>query len=291
MRPVCLGCGKDMRRAKAGRAPFVPLRDRKDGILVEQNAYIATFERIEKKYLLTHAQFCAVRARLEPHFTQDAYGVHTIHSVYYDTEDFALVRASLAKPRYKEKLRLRSYGTPEGESRVYLEIKKKYEGIVYKRRAGLTLNQARAFNAWGVLPKAQSADAQIFAEIGWMRTRYALRPRAVLSCERVALFGCENAQLRVTFDANMRFRTTALDLAAQDTGALLRPNLYLMEIKVPGALPVWLARILCEEDVWPVSFSKYGTAYRERIEPAAAIARAARAIEGAVCEEAWAARA
>lgn len=237
---------------------------------MEASAVTAVFERVEEKYLLTEAQLQAVQKKLAPYFTRDQYGVHTILSAYYDSADFALVRASLAKPHYKEKLRLRSYGTPQGDTTVYLEIKKKYEGIVYKRRAGLSLNEARTFDAWGVLPAAQGTDAQIFAEIGWMRTRYALRPRAVLCCERTALFGSDDPELRITFDADMRWRAQALDLANGSDGTPLRPGQYLMEVKVPGAYPLWLARILSEEGLRPVGFSKYGTAYEEFMAPQAA---------------------
>lgn len=230
--------------------------------------FIGTFERFEKKYLLTPAQYAAVRRALEPYAAPDQYGRHTILSVYYDTDDCALVRASLAKPRYKEKLRLRSYGTPGADSTVYLEIKKKWDGVVYKRREALTLTQARAWDAAGVRP----ADSQIWHELDWMRRRYDhLTPHALIAYERVALAGTQDAALRMTFDFDIRWRASHLDLAAGSSGEALAPGLVLLEVKFPAAMPLWMARLFSELGVRPTSFSKYGSAYEQFLAPQAAI--------------------
>lgn len=226
---------------------------------------VQVFERYEKKYLLTSQQYTALRAQLAPLFTADKYGRHTIQSLYYDTEDFALIRASLARPSYKEKLRLRAYGVPEENDTVFLEIKKKVNHVVYKRRVPLTLQQAREYDANGACPDAEN---QIWQEILWMNRRYALCPKALIACERIALFGTQNEALRVTFDFDIRFRAFDLDLAHGSEGTLLAPGQILMEVKIPGALPFALARIFSELALRPVSFSKYGTAYQNYLSAA-----------------------
>ena len=92
------------------------------------------FERYEKKYCLTLSQQRFLLERMTPYMKKDAYGEYTICNIYYDTDDFHLIRASLEKPVYKEKLRVRSYGVPEEGDRVFVELKKKFDGVVYKRR-------------------------------------------------------------------------------------------------------------------------------------------------------------
>ncbi len=95
------------------------------------------FRRYENKYLLNDRQLEALKNSLSKYMAQDAHGSYTICNIYFDTDDFLLARRSLEKPKYKEKLRLRSYGVPKGSDQVFAEIKKKYDGVVYKRRAPL----------------------------------------------------------------------------------------------------------------------------------------------------------
>ena len=92
------------------------------------------FERYEKKYFLTPAGQKALLQTIAPYIKMDFYGKYTICNLYYDTPDWRLIRASLAKPVYKEKLRVRSYGVPAPDGKVFAELKKKYKGVVYKRR-------------------------------------------------------------------------------------------------------------------------------------------------------------
>lgn len=219
-----------------------------------------TFERIEKKYLLTPAQLAALWQVLETRMEVDAYGRHTICNLYYDTGDYRLIRASLAKPRYKEKLRLRSYGVPAADGSVFVELKKKYEGVVYKRRTELPLAQAEGWLAGTLNPPG----SQIRREIDYFLAYYRPGPKVFLAYDRVALFGREDPALRLTLDANIRWRTAPLTLGAGDYGAPLSvQGMYLMEVKLPGAMPLWLARALAALEIAPVSFSKYGCCYKE----------------------------
>lgn len=226
----------------------------------------AIFERYEKKYLVAPSQFSLLMERLQPHFAGDAYGLHTICSLYYDTADYGVIRQSLSKPLYKEKLRLRSYGVPRVEDRVFLELKKKFKGITYKRRAAMPLSAAQQFVRTGQRPEG---DAQILGELEMFLSRHSLAPSALICYDRIALAGREMQALRLTFDANIRWRETGLQLTQGDYGAqLLPPGYRLMEIKtISPALPLWLVRILGETQVYPASFSKYGRVYMEHLQP------------------------
>ena len=131
------------------------------------------FERYEKKYRLTAAQQRMVLEGMRPYMKKDAYGAYTICNIYYDTDDWRLIRASLEKPVYKEKLRVRSYGVPDGDGKVFVELKKKYDGVVYKRRVTMGAGEAAPFLA-GDIP---NAHGQIGQEILWFQRFYQARPR------------------------------------------------------------------------------------------------------------------
>ncbi len=219
------------------------------------------FNRVEKKYLLDKRQYAALRDRLGERARPDQYGMQTICNLYFDTDDYELIRSSLDKPVYKEKLRLRSYGVPDEGSIVYLELKKKFKGVVYKRRAGLLFSQAARFQPFH---GDSGENLQILNEINWFIEFYRPKPKVFLAYDRVALYGREEPELRVTFDLNIRWRETELDLLKGDWGApLLDTGRILMEIKFFGAMPLWLCQTLSELHIYPAPFSKYGVCYRE----------------------------
>lgn len=229
----------------------------------------AVFERHEQKYRITLNQYERLRDALLITMSEDAYGLHTICSLYYDTPDYSVIRHSLDKPRFKEKLRLRSYGIPRAHDAVFLELKKKLNGVTYKRRMQLTLREARRYLEQGITPMA--AD-QIFFEIDQYVSMRPVEPKALICYDRVALFGRENNALRITFDANIRWRDYQLDLSKGDHGSLLLPpDERLMEIKVPGAMPYWLCGLLSDLNVYPSSYSKYGVAFRDCMLPGAEV--------------------
>ncbi len=225
-----------------------------------------SFARVETKYLLSAAQAAAMEAGLlRRGFRRSDFGSPRVQSLYYDTEDFALIRASLERPEYKEKLRLRAYGEPGTLSASFLEIKKKYRGVVYKRRTALPLQEAVNGLLFGRLPESAG---QVGREILWMNRRYDLRPASVISYDRDAWFSAEEPGVRITFDRNLAFRDWALDLNDRTPGILLIPgDQRLMEIKTGGFLPLWLAGLLRETSVRRVHFSKYGLAYQRYIRP------------------------
>lgn len=222
-----------------------------------------TFERFEEKYLLSTPQYQAIMAGLRGRMQPDIFGRSTVSSIYYDTPDYRLIRTSLEKPDYKEKLRVRVYGTPTAESKAFVELKKKVDGIVYKRRVEMPIAQANLL----LSGKRTEQDTQITRELQYFVRFYQPQPSVFLSYRRVAYTGADSG-LRITFDDDIRFRTSALRLTAGIWGQeLLAPGMTLMEIKAPGAMPLWLCELLNQNRVYPSSFSKYGTCYRDYIYP------------------------
>ena len=193
--------------------------------------------------------------------TADEHGKSTVCNIYLDTENYLLIRNSISAIAYKEKLRIRSYGTPKLSDRVFLEIKKKYKGVVYKRRVGATLREVMDYVKTGV----KWMDSQIMREIDYAMHCYGhIRPAVVLSYEREAFYETESPSLRLTFDTNVRYRTDDLDMEHGTYGKTILPeDTVLMEVKTNGAMPPWLSHALDECGIFPTSFSKYGTAYRE----------------------------
>lgn len=222
------------------------------------------FERNEQKYLLTTQQKNNFLKELGNIVEPDEYGEYTTCSLYYDTPEFDSIKEKMNKPRYKEKLRLRSYGVPKQNSTVFIELKKKLDGITYKRREELQYGEAINFLENGIHPQKQS---QILDEIEWVLKTKNMVPKAVLTYDRIAFSGIENSDVRITIDKNILWRTQTVDITKGIWGqALIAPNEHLVEIKVPEAMPCEIARILSNIQAYPTSFSKYGTAYQEIIE-------------------------
>lgn len=223
------------------------------------------FRRRELKFLVTREQRAALQRLLEEKMVPDKYGRSTICNLYYDTPDYRLIRHSLEKPVYKEKLRLRSYGRIGPGVDVFLEMKKKYKGIVYKRRVKVSQEEAMAFmERRAPLPK----DSQIARELVYFRDYYkTLEPRVYLSYEREAWYDPVDSGFRMTLDRNIRYRTTDFDLRSDYDGqALLPPDMSLLEVKASGGIPMWLTEHLSQQKLHKQSFSKYGTAYLQMLE-------------------------
>lgn len=224
------------------------------------------FRRYELKYLLTQEQKQAVQEAMEPHMALDRYGRTTIRNLYFDTDSLLLARHSIEHPAYKEKLRVRSYREASPELPVYVELKKKYDSVVYKRRLALPEEQAVD---WLAGLNAPPVCTQIAREVEYFRQYYrTLAPRVYLSYEREAYYDRNGGDFRVTFDENILSRTDDLTLEAPPWGqALLEPGLTLMEIKTSGGIPLWMTHVLTELHIYRTSFSKYGTAYQNFLLP------------------------
>ena len=222
--------------------------------------YQCTFKRYEKKYLVTQQQYNALAKVFAARMVPDRFAESTISNIYYDTPDFRLIRRSLDRPAYKEKLRLRTYRTPGADTEAFVEIKKKYDHIVYKRRIAMPYGEAQAYLDGGAAPE----QSQISREIDWFLQFYqGIQPAMCICYDRLALFDKYQPELRVTFDSGIRWRMDDLDLSSGSAGEQLLPHdTCLMEIKIPGTTPLWLARALSENAIFPTHFSKYGAAYQ-----------------------------
>lgn len=220
------------------------------------------FQRYEIKYLLTHQQKERVLAAMQGKMQLDEYGRTTIRNIYFDTEHYSLIRHSLDRPVYKEKLRLRSYRELGADEPVFVELKKKYRDVVYKRR--LSLPQASAM-ACLINGQPLPVDSQIAHEIDYFRAFYqTLAPRVFLSYEREAFYDLGGSDFRVTFDENILYRCEALSLSAAPYGTPLLPKgMTLMELKTMGGMPIWMVYCLTQAQIFKTSFSKYGAAYQD----------------------------
>ncbi|MCR5808847.1 MAG: polyphosphate polymerase domain-containing protein [Clostridiales bacterium] len=222
----------------------------------------SVFERKEIKYILTNEQHEGLVKELEGRMEADKYGLTKVCNIYFDTPNFRLIRESIEKPKYKEKLRLRTYGIPTMDSPAFIELKKKLMGMVHKRREILPYGEAMEYLVNGVIPSRWS---QIFEEIDWVLYFYeGLAPAMVLCYDRIAYVGTEDPQLRLTFDSNVTFRTDDLDLMHGAHGQkLLEDGTYIMELKIQDAMPLWLSGILDKLKIYPGSYTKYGNAYKK----------------------------
>lgn len=223
--------------------------------------YQSVFKRYEKKYRLDHEQYILLKKELDKHMEEDKYGLYKICNLYFDNSTYEVIRRSIEKPIYKEKLRVRSYGVPKSDDTIFFELKKKYNREVFKRRISLTMNEFEQYLEHGKIP---NVSTQILSEIEWFMKIYEPYPKIYISYDRLALFGKENPNIRVTFDKNIKFRDYDLNLSKGDYGThILNKEEYIMEIKVEGAMPLWLSDILARNNILPISFSKYGRCYTE----------------------------
>ena len=234
---------------------------------------ISTFMRKEIKFMLDMNQYERLLEEIHKYMDPDKFCIggkdYGIYNLYYDTPDDYLIRTSLEKPYYKEKIRLRSYFSPaKPDDKVFLEIKKKVGGIVTKRRVTLTLAESDAY----LLQRQKPAELtkylqkQIFSELDVFLDSYPILPKQYISYQRSAFFGKDDPDFRLTFDRNITERRYDLSLAEPSYGAqIIAPNQRLMEVKIAGAMPLWLSQKLAELKIYKISFSKYGRAYQRYI--------------------------
>ena len=220
------------------------------------------FRRVEKKYVINKNQYEALQKAMQDKMVEDEHGKSTIYNVYYDTEQYDLIKHSISKPIFKDKVRIRSYNAPTQNSKVYLEIKRKYDGIVSKRRIETSLEKFYE----NFKNKKETADGQVEKELEYYFKHYKLIPTMFLSYERNAYYEKGNSDFRITFDTNIIARDYDLQMEKGNYGTvILGKDNYVMEIKTLGAMPIWFVHLLDELNIYPAGFSKYGEAYQELI--------------------------
>ena len=221
------------------------------------------FKRHEIKYMITSEQLELIKKAFEEHMIADEHGESTICSLYFDTPSFQLIRRSIEHPIYKEKLRLRSYGVAHADTKVFVELKKKYKKVVYKRRVTLTEKDAMRYLLEGEIDKR----TQITDEIDYFKSFYpGITPAMLLMYKREAYYSKEDRDFRVTFDRDVLWRDYDLSLDKGIYGRqILEPNQILMEVKTKDAIPLWMTKILTDNHIYKKSFSKYGTAYTTKL--------------------------
>ena len=227
-------------------------------------SYQNVFERYEIKYILSAAQKKELARVLEDRMQPDQYGRTTIRNIYYDTDSFRLIRDSLDHPVYKEKLRIRSYKRADAGDMVFAEIKKKYEDVVYKRRVAIPKNVAED---WIENGKSLPFRSQITFEIDYFLKFYGdLKAKAFISYEREAFSDGNEPEFRLTLDENILARNVELDLGSNIWGQpLLEPGTTLMEVKIQGSMPLWMADFLSRNSIQKITYSKYGTYYKDHL--------------------------
>ncbi len=229
---------------------------------------IKSFKRYEKKFMLTKEQYDQFIPKILEYMNPDEHCKngqnYNIYNVYYDTDNDDVIRHSISKPYYKEKLRLRSYKIPTSlNDTVFLELKKKINGIVTKRRVVITLGEAYKFIETRERPKkVDFVTNQIFNELEYYLNNNKVYPKVYISYSRKAFFAIDNHDFRLTFDNCILTRRNKLSLEAGSFGSdLLGPSKYLMEVKILGAMPVWFSNILSELSIYNTHFSKYGNEF------------------------------
>lgn len=224
-------------------------------------AYQSSFQRYEIKYILNRSQKAALLEVMEPYMRLDQYGRTTIRNIYYDTPNYRLIRRSIEQPIYKEKLRIRSYRQVAPGGDVFVELKKKCKKVVYKRRLAMPIHEAMA---WLAGDNSLKPPTQIGEEIHYFREFYGeLQPAVFLSYEREAFYSLDGSDFRITLDENILAREQDLDLCSEVYGNPILPQENtLLEVKAPGAIPLWLTDFLTKNKIYKTSFSKYGTAYQ-----------------------------
>lgn len=224
---------------------------------------VVVMKRYEMKYIMSPEQTAYFKESVKDYMKIDKFGLTSIASLYYDTPNYRLIRTSVEKPPFKEKIRLRSYGIATDSSPVFLELKRKAYGIVYKRRVQSTIPLVKEFfDGEGDI----CAGGQINKEITTFRDYYqTLVPACMIIYDRIAYFQ-PDGDLRLTIDHNPRYRYEDLDLrVSMDGNSLLKDGYTILEVKVQQAVPLWLSDILTKGKIYKGSFSKYGEAYRQQL--------------------------
>ena len=215
------------------------------------------FERKEVKYILTPKEHQELMTALKDHLKKDKYFKGTNCSIYFDNDEHYIAVHNLEKPLYKEKLRIRSYNVPKSlDDTIFIEIKKKFKGLGNKRRIAVKLKDFYRYLETGEL---KTDNQQIKSELDYCFKFYNLKPSLYLAYDRLSYCGKNEPDFRVTFDQNIRSRTTDLKLEHGDEGEkYFKNNEVIMEVKALNSFPLWFVKTLSKLQIYPTSFTKFG---------------------------------
>ena len=220
------------------------------------------FNRVEQKYILTEKQYKELFKKIESHLEKDYYYQSKICNLYFDNDKNNLIVSSLERPIFKEKIRLRSYNVPNLDDIVYLELKGKYDWVVFKRRCEIILDDFYKYIETGIIQ--EKYNNQIMKENDYVIKKFNLKPKIFIGYDRLSFYDKDDINFRVTFDSNLRSRVDELKLELGDNGNLFDKGLYIMEVKSLSSIPLWFTRILSEMKIYKNNFSKYGEIYIEQ---------------------------
>ena len=217
------------------------------------------FSRNEKKYIISQEQSEKLKIRIAEFMKPDKYSTYWVQNLFYDTENWDMIHTSMDKPYYKEKMRLRCYGSIVETDRVFLELKKKYSGVVYKRRVPLTPTNVMAMS---IGENLRQSNSQISKELEYHIERTGVTEKFYLGYHRQAFAGITEGDLRLTIDSDIRYRLDNLDFAQLiNRGTALDSNIFLLEIKTTSNIPLWLTKMLGELGIYSTPFSKYAACF------------------------------
>lgn len=223
-----------------------------------------TFERKEKKVIINKSDFPAFSEKIKEYLIPDKHnkgGIpYDICNIYFDNSRGDVIRNSVSKPKYKAKLRLRSYGTPAIDDNVFFEIKRKTNKVGTKRRAIMPLKKVYDFLETGIIDENESyINRQVLHEIAYFIETYDAKPKTYVSYRRYAFYSKDDPDLRITFDTDIISRRNDLRLELGDYGEpLIENDKMIIEIKFSGSIPLWLSHLLSDFGLSVGSFSKIG---------------------------------
>lgn len=220
---------------------------------------IDTFQRVEDKYLMDRKEADAFLKAVSPYLKPDRYFCYHCHTIYFDNDSAQLISTSLSHPPYKMKLRLRTYSDPDDDTPVFLETKKKYGDIVYKKRFMMTDLEAKEYLYEGIAPHTDNSTSR---EIDYLIHYYHLKPKVYIGYDRICYVSKTDADARFTLDSHITYRTNDVSLHETGEEKELQKGMFILECKVSDRYPMWLTKILSSHHLYKSSFSKYGTIYK-----------------------------
>lgn len=220
--------------------------------------------RYECKYLVPTALLPALREffstflELDGHARRAPQGAYTITSLYLDSPRLVLYRDTLDGAKNRFKLRLRTYADGPGDD-VFCEVKKRMDGVIYKRRARVARERAQAFLAGDAFAIERASPSRDAAEFGMLARRIVAGPTLRVRYRREAFESTGADPVRVTFDTELAYALSPSGELSGSVGDWLSTPLTdpILEIKFTNTYPAWLSELARRFDLRRRSIAKY----------------------------------